>query len=177
MVEVMKERIAAVRAGRCPPDLTSDELSHICSEWRHEGDTIAFTNGCFDVIHEGHLELLGAARSRAKRLVIGLNPDHWVRKHKGPGRPVQSAAIRRAVAHCLSQADVSFVFEEETAEQVLSIVKPTIYLIGSDYRGQEIIGAEHCGEVIIMDRLPGISTTALIAKANASTENSSDHGI
>lgn len=166
----MKERIAAIRAGWCPADITPDELREICSEWRNQGDTIAFTNGCFDVIHEGHLELLGAARSRAKRLVIGLNPDEWVRQHKGPGRPVQSANIRRAVVHSLSQADVSFIFEEETAEQVLSIVKPTVYFIGSDYRGQEIIGAEHCGEVIIMERLPGISTTALIARANAATE-------
>lgn len=162
----MHDRLDAIREGWCPPDLTHNELAEICREWRNQGDTIAFTNGCFDCLHEGHLELLTAARTKAKRLVIGLNPDAWVRRHKGPGRPLQPAAIRRAVAHTMAQADLSIIFEDETAERILAIVKPTFYIIGSDYRDLEILGAQHCGEVIIMDRLPGISTTARIADAS-----------
>jgi D-beta-D-heptose 7-phosphate kinase / D-beta-D-heptose 1-phosphate adenosyltransferase len=166
----MNERYQAIRQGWCPPDLTYEELAEVCAEWRNRGESIVFTNGCFDVIHEGHLELFAAANEKGQHLVIGVNTDEWVAMHKGCGRPLQSAAIRRAVAHCMAQADLSIIFEDETVERLLAVVKPTTYIVGSDYRGQNIIGSEHCGEVIIMDRLPGVSTTALIARAgNAST--------
>lgn len=172
----MDHRLDAIRNGRCPPDLADRELAEICREWRTQGETIAFTNGCFDVIHEGHLELLTAARKNAKRLVVAVNADEWVRKHKGHGRPLQSAAIRRAVVHSMAQADLTIVFDDETAERILELVKPSSYLIGSDYRGQHIIGAQHCGEVIIMERLPGVSTTELIARANGSLSHPGTHG-
>lgn len=163
------DRYQAIREGWCPPDLTYGEIADICREWRGAGESIAFTNGCFDVIHEGHLELLAAARAKCRRLVIGLNHDAWITRHKGNGRPLQSAAIRRAVAHCMAQADLSIIFEDETAESLLAIVQPSVYIIGSDYRGQEILGAEHCGEVIMMDRVPGVSTTESIARATDAT--------
>lgn len=161
----MKENFQATKDCWCPAKVTCDELAQMCQAWRSHGDTIAFTNGCFDVIHAGHLELLAAARVMGDRLIIGLNPDEWVARHKGHGRPLQSAEIRRAVAHCMARADASIIFQEETAERLLAIIKPTVYVIGSDYRGQAILGAQHCGEVIIMDRLPGVSTTASIARA------------
>ncbi|MDB5386062.1 MAG: hldE [Planctomycetaceae bacterium] len=154
------ERLSAIRKGWCPPDLTYEELQTLCDEWRRETRSIVFTNGCFDVLHEGHLELFSEARRRGERLVIALNPDQWITRHKGPGRPLQRAAVRRAVAHCMSAADLSIVFEDETVEQLLSIVRPNLYLIGSDYRDVKIIGAEYCGKVEFMDRLPGISTTS-----------------
>jgi D-beta-D-heptose 7-phosphate kinase/D-beta-D-heptose 1-phosphate adenosyltransferase len=167
MVLVMKDRYQEIRE-RCPPDLTCEELAEICREWRDQGERIVFTNGCFDVLHEGHLELFAAAIERCDRLVIAVNSDDWVARHKGSGRPLQPAGIRRAVAHCMAQADLSIVFEDETAERLLAVVKPAIYILGSDYRDVKILGSEHCGEVVIMERLPGFSTTELIARAGTS---------
>lgn len=156
------DRLQAIREGWCPPDLTYPELQMICDEWRSAAERIVFTNGCFDVLHEGHLELLCEARKRGDRLVIALNPDDWIARHKGPGRPLQRADVRRAVAHRMADADLSIVFPDETVEQLLSIVRPNLYLIGSDYRTVNIIGSEYCGQVEFMERLPGISTTSCL---------------
>jgi D-beta-D-heptose 7-phosphate kinase / D-beta-D-heptose 1-phosphate adenosyltransferase len=160
----MNDRYQTIRSGWCPPDLTYSELNSMCTEWRDRGERIVFTNGCFDVIHEGHLELFAAAVEQGERFVIGINDDAWVTRHKGEGRPLQSAAIRRAVAHCMGDADLSIIFSEETAERLLQIVKPAVYIIGSDYRGRKILGAEYCGAVNIMERLHGYSTTAIVSK-------------
>jgi D-beta-D-heptose 7-phosphate kinase/D-beta-D-heptose 1-phosphate adenosyltransferase len=164
------DRLQAIRDGWCPPDLTYPELQAICEDWRQHGQRIVFTNGCFDVLHEGHLELLCEARKRGERLVIALNPDDWIAHHKGPGRPLQRAAVRRAIAHRMSDADLSIVFEDETVEKLLSIVRPDLYLIGSDYRDVQIIGAAHCGTVEFMERLPGISTTNCLTRLLQSTK-------
>jgi rfaE bifunctional protein nucleotidyltransferase chain/domain len=158
-MHTISDRLLAIRDGWCPPDLTYAELQITCNTWRNSGQSIVFTNGCFDVMHEGHLELLSEARKRGDRLVIALNPDAWIASHKGPGRPLQRASMRRAIAHRMADADLSIVFDDETVEQLLSIVKPDLYLIGSDYRDVNIIGAEHCAEIEFMERLPGVSTT------------------
>lgn len=155
---------AVIKSWR-PEDLTYGALAAICEGWRQAGERIAFTNGCFDVLHTGHLELLREARNRGHRLIIGVNPDEWIVKHKGHGRPLQPASIRCAVAHRMADADLSLIFNDETAERLLSIIRPTFYIIGSDYRGREILGSEYCGEVVMMDRLPGVSTTDTIRQA------------
>lgn len=162
------KRMQAILNGRCPHDLTYADIEAASHEWRESGQSIAFTNGCFDVLHEGHLELLKEARRRADRLIIALNPDDWIARHKGAGRPVQSADIRRAVAHAMAEADLSIVFEDETAERLLQMIRPDFYVIGSDYRGVPILGAENCGEIVIMERLPGVSTTATITRIRQS---------
>lgn len=158
------DRLQAIQDGCCPSDVTYDEIQKVCEIWRNSSERIVFTNGCFDVLHEGHLELLCEARKRGDRLVIALNPDDWIATHKGKGRPLQRASMRRAIVHRMANADVSIVFEDETVEQLLSIVRPDLYLIGSDYRDVAIIGAEYCGAVEFMERLPGISTTNCLTK-------------
>ncbi len=166
----MSVNYQAIQGDRQPALLTHAELAAVCEEWRRQGDRLVFTNGCFDVLHEGHLELLTTARRSGDRLIVCLNADEWITRHKGRGRPLQTASIRLAVAHCLSRADLSLIFTAETVEGLLAVIKPAVYLIGSDYRNQTILGAEHCGEVRIMERLPGVSTTSLIANAsNADT--------
>lgn len=159
------EQLLAIRDGWRPADLSYAQLQTLCHDWRQAGQRIVFTNGCFDVLHHGHLELLREARSRGERLIIAVNPDDWVVKHKGHGRPLQSADIRCAVAHRMADADLSLIFPDETAERLLSLIQPAVYIIGSDYRGKDILGSEHCGEIAIMDRLPGVSTTATIMQA------------
>ncbi|MES2791476.1 MAG: adenylyltransferase/cytidyltransferase family protein [Planctomycetota bacterium] len=166
---MLNDQLQAVSTGWRPEILTYDALRATCDQWRQEGLCIVFTNGCFDVLHSGHLELLREARSRGQRLIIGVNPDEWIVEHKGHGRPLQPAAIRCAVAHRMADADLSLIFCDATAERLLSIIRPTIYIIGSDYRDQQILGAEHCGEVAIMDRIPGVSTTAIIMQAKQAT--------
>ncbi|MDB5340640.1 MAG: hldE [Planctomycetaceae bacterium] len=159
------DRLQAIRKGWRPEELTYAELQATSDDWRRAGESIVFTNGCFDVLHTGHLELLREARNRGQRLIIGVNPDDWIVKHKGHGRPLQPASIRCAVAHRMADADLSLIFNDDTAERLISIIRPSVYIIGSDYRDKQILGAEHCGEVAIMDRLPGISTTATILQA------------
>lgn len=159
------DRLQAISKGWRPEEFSYADLQAACDEWRQAGQRIVFTNGCFDVLHTGHLELLREARNRGQRLIIGVNPDDWIVKHKGHGRPLQTASIRCAVAHRMADADLSLIFEDETVERLLAIIKPSVYLIGSDYRDKKILGAEYCGEVAIMDRLPGISTTATIRQA------------
>jgi rfaE bifunctional protein nucleotidyltransferase chain/domain len=163
-MHTITDRLQAIREGWCPPDLTYAELQATCDTWRRDGQTIIFTNGCFDVLHEGHLELLCEARKRGDRLVLALNPDSWIAAHKGPGRPLQHASMRRAIAHRMADADLSIVFDDETVQQLLAIVRPDLYLIGSDYREVKIIGAEHCGAVEFMERLPGVSTTSCLTR-------------
>lgn len=158
------ETVQVIQGQQQASNLTYDSLKTICDKWHRDGQTISFTNGCFDVLHEGHMELLREARARSDRLVIALNVDEWITQHKGPGRPLQTAAIRCAVAHCVSGADLSLVFNDETVERLLEIVKPEFYIIGSDYRDAKIVGAEHCGQVLLMERIPGISTTATITR-------------
>ena len=162
---MLNEQLLAIRDGWRPADLSYAQLQTLCDDWRQAGQRIVFTNGCFDVLHHGHLELLREARNRGERLIIAVNPDDWVVKHKGHGRPLQSATIRCALAHRMADADLSLIFPDETAERLLSLIQPAVYIIGSDYRGKDIQGSEHCGEIAIMDRLPRVSTTATIMQA------------
>ncbi len=170
------DRLLAISEGWQPEDLGYSQLQAVCDDWRHAGQRIVFTNGCFDVLHHGHLELLREARNRGERLIVGVNPDDWIVEHKGHGRPLQPAAIRCAVAHRMADADLSLIFWDDTAERLLSIIKPAVYIIGSDYRNAKILGAEYCGEIAIMDRLPGVSTTATIMQAKQATLQPSGGG-
>lgn len=164
----INDRIQVIHGKYHPSELSYADLQEICDRWRSDGLTIAFTNGCFDVLHEGHMELLKEARARADRLIIALNPDAWIAEHKGVGRPLQTAVIRCAVAHSVASADLTMEFPDETAERLLSIIRPQFYVIGSDYRGVQILGAQYCGEIVIMERLPGVSTTATIQRVHES---------
>jgi D-beta-D-heptose 7-phosphate kinase/D-beta-D-heptose 1-phosphate adenosyltransferase len=143
-------------------------LDHV-ARWRRNGLAVGFTNGCFDLIHPGHVALLQQARAACDRLVVGLNSDPSVARLKGAGRPVQNEASRAAVLASLTPVDLVVVFDEDTPIRLIEAVKPDLLVKGADYRRDEVVGAalveSYGGRVLLADIVPGQSTTATIARA------------
>jgi D-beta-D-heptose 7-phosphate kinase / D-beta-D-heptose 1-phosphate adenosyltransferase len=137
-------------------------------QWRHRGLKVGFTNGCFDLLHPGHVSLLAAARAACDRLVVGLNSDESVARLKGPTRPVQAEAARSAVLASLSSVDLVVVFPEDTPMAVIAAIRPDVLVKGADYRVEEVVGADlvksYGGAVVLAELMPGHSTTATIRK-------------
>ncbi len=137
--------------------------------WRRNGLKIGFTNGCFDLIHPGHVSLLTEARAACDRLVVGLNSDASVRRLKGPERPVQNEAARAAVLASLAPVDMVVIFEAETPIELIRELRPDVLIKGSDYRHDQVVGADiveaYGGRVLLAKIVPGYSTTATIARA------------
>ncbi|MBS1729542.1 MAG: D-glycero-beta-D-manno-heptose 1-phosphate adenylyltransferase [Bacteroidetes bacterium] len=132
------------------------------------GKTIAFTNGCFDILHEGHIYSLSQAAREADYLVVGVNADKMVRQLKGPGRPVNNEHSRALILASLLMVDWVVVFEEETPLQLIKKIMPDVLVKGGDYTIETIVGAEeviqHGGRVVVNPILEGFSTTNLIQK-------------
>ena len=137
-------------------------------DWRRRGLRVGFTNGCFDLIHPGHVSLLAQARGACDRLVVGLNSDSSARKLKGEGRPVQTESARAAVLASLSSVDAVVIFSEQTPIKLIEAVRPEVLVKGADYKRQDVVGAEfvegHGGEVLLAEIAPGHSTTATLAR-------------
>ncbi|CAA9423297.1 MAG: ADP-heptose synthase / D-glycero-beta-D-manno-heptose 7-phosphate kinase [uncultured Rubrobacteraceae bacterium] len=129
---------------------------------------MVFTNGCFDLLHPGHVSYLRAARMLGDALVVGLNSDASVRKLKGPSRPVVPEADRAAVLEALESVDAVVIFDEDTPVRLLREVRPAVYVKGGDYRVEDLpeseVAAEIGVEVKILRFETGYSTTALIQK-------------
>lgn len=142
----------------------------LCEAWRTQGLSVVFTNGCFDLLHAGHLKVLYEAAMQGDRLVVGLNSDVSVAKLKGPTRPVQKEMERAAILAALQVVDAVVLFEEEHPFLLIEALKPDVLVKGGDYRIEEIVGAEHVvaggGRVHIVPTLAGHSTTALIQQLN-----------
>jgi len=136
--------------------------------WRREGLRVAFTNGCFDLLHPGHVALLSQARASADRLVVGLNSDESVARLKGAGRPIQDHTARAAVLASLAAVDLVVVFAEDTPLALIQAIKPDVLVKGADYAHAEVVGAAEVealgGRVLLADLLPGHSTTQTIAR-------------
>ena len=136
--------------------------------WQRAGLKVAFTNGCFDLLHPGHVSLLDQARASADRLVVGLNADASVRRLKGAGRPVQDAAARAAVLASLASVDLVVLFEEDTPLALLAALKPDVLVKGADYTRDTVVGADlvegYGGRVVLADLAAGHSTTATLAR-------------
>ncbi len=136
--------------------------------WRRTGFKIGFTNGCFDLLHPGHVSLLAQARSACDRLVVGLNSDASARRLKGEGRPIQSEAARAQVLASLATVDLVVPFAEDTPIKLIEAFRPDVLVKGKDYRPDEVVGANvverHGGKVLLADLVPGHSTTATIAR-------------
>ena len=130
--------------------------------------TFVFTNGCFDVIHPGHVALLRHARSLGHLLVVGLNSDRSVRKLKGDGRPVQSADARATVLAALADVSVVVVFDEDTPLELIQALKPDVLVKGGDYTKDEVVGRDvvekEGGRVVIVPLVPGASTSAILSR-------------
>ena len=139
--------------------------------WRSVGNTIVFTNGCFDIIHRGHIELLAQCRSFGDYVIVGLNSDSSVTRLKGKGRPVNDQLSRAAVLAGLSFVDAIVMFDQDTPLELIQIVQPDILVKGGDYKADEIIGADIVrhkgGEVKIVPLVSGFSTTDIISKATS----------
>ena len=136
--------------------------------WRRYGLKIGFTNGCFDLLHPGHVALLGQAKAACDRLVVGLNSDASTARIKGPRRPIQSESERAAVLASLAAVDLIVIFEEDTPIELIREIRPQLLVKGADYRLDEVVGADLVksagGEVLLTDVVPGYSTTATIAR-------------
>ena len=143
-------------------------LDERLSEWRRQGLRIGFTNGCFDIVHRGHIKLLTAARATCDRLIVGLNGDASVRRLKGEGRPVQEARARAEVLSAFEAVDLVVIFDQDTPLELIRHVRPKVLAKGGDYRREEVVGHELVegdgGEVILIDLVPGVSTTKIVAK-------------
>ncbi|MFC4167592.1 D-glycero-beta-D-manno-heptose-7-phosphate kinase [Teichococcus aestuarii] len=136
--------------------------------WRQRGWRVGFTNGCFDLLHPGHVHLLEQARSWCDRLVVGVNADSSVKRLKGPARPIQPEAARAAVLASLATVDLVTVFEEDTPVELIELLRPDVLVKGADYTVDQVVGGELVqewgGVVKLAALLPGNSTTATVAR-------------
>lgn len=137
--------------------------------WRQQGMRVGFTNGCFDILHPGHVKVLAAARAACDRLVVGLNSDASVKRLKGEDRPLQNERARAEVLAALEAVDVVTIFGEDTPLRLIELVTPSVLVKGGDYTREQVVGHEIVeaagGEVLLIDILKGFSTTALVNRA------------
>ena len=141
-------------------------LNQQLHRWRLTDQKIVFTNGCFDILHKGHIRLLSEAASFGDVLIVGLNSDKSVRKLKGEGRPVNNESDRALLLAALLYVDAVILFEEDTPAELIKIILPDVLVKGGDYTINNIVGADtvmaHGGKVEIVPIVQGYSTTALI---------------
>ena len=144
--------------------LTREEL--LARFGRPRGERVVFTNGCFDLLHRGHVEYLFAARELGDRLVVGLNSDASVRRLKGPSRPLVGQEDRAIVLAGLGCIDAVTIFDEDTPRDLIAGLLPDVLVKGGDYRPEEVVGREEVeaagGRLVLMPFLDGRSTTGLI---------------
>jgi D-beta-D-heptose 7-phosphate kinase/D-beta-D-heptose 1-phosphate adenosyltransferase len=137
--------------------------------WRAQGLRVGFTNGCFDILHPGHVKVLAKARAECDRLVVGLNGDASVRRLKGEGRPIQDVHARADVLAALEAVDLVVVFDEDTPLELIGRLRPTVLVKGGDYRKEDVVGRElveaEGGEVVLVDLVPGHSTTDIVRRS------------
>ena len=130
---------------------------------------IGFTNGCFDILHPGHVKVLTAARGACDRLIVGLNSDASVKRLKGEGRPVQDERARAEVLAALEAVDLVVIFEQDTPIDLITRIKPSVLVKGGDYTRDRVVGHEVVeaggGEILLVDILEGFSTTSLVRRA------------
>jgi len=140
---------------------------------KRNGRKIVFTNGCFDLLHPGHIRSLEQARALGDTLIVGLNSDASVRELKGPGRPVLPESERAEILAALESVDAVVVFNELTPREIISTLLPDVLVKGGDWAGDEIIGREEVeaagGRVVSVPVVPGYSTSAILEKIRQGT--------
>lgn len=145
-----------------------EQAKAIIYGWKLIGKTTSFTNGCFDILHQGHIFSLGQAAKEADYLIVGLNSDASVQRLKGPSRPINNTDSRAMVISNLAIVDLVVVFEEDTPLELIKALKPDVLVKGGDYTLEQIVGAKEViaagGKVIINPIVEGFSTTGLIEK-------------
>jgi D-beta-D-heptose 7-phosphate kinase/D-beta-D-heptose 1-phosphate adenosyltransferase len=147
------------------PDVAAERVR----EWRAAGLRMGFTNGCFDILHPGHVHVLTRARAACDRLVVGLNSDASVKRLKGPDRPIQDVHARAGVLAALEAVDLVAIFGDDTPLDLIRRLKPSVLVKGGDYRKETVVGHELVeadgGEVIVVDLVPGHSTSRIVERS------------
>jgi D-beta-D-heptose 7-phosphate kinase/D-beta-D-heptose 1-phosphate adenosyltransferase len=150
------------------PLLSWDDCRRLIDDRRAGGATIAFTNGCFDLLHVGHVRYLTQARALSDLLVVGINADASVRRIKGPGRPIVPAIERAEVLSALESVDAVVVFEEDTPQRLIEFLQPDVVAKGGDWPEAEIVGRDVArargGRAVSVPYVPGVSTTEILAR-------------
>ncbi|MGH9787766.1 MAG: D-glycero-beta-D-manno-heptose 1-phosphate adenylyltransferase [Candidatus Acidiferrales bacterium] len=148
--------------------LTRERLIIRRREWKDNGKRVVFTNGCFDLLHPGHVRLLEQARALGDALVVGLNSDSSVRRLKGGSRPLLAEAGRAEILAALECVDAVTLFEEDTPRELIAALVPDVLVKGGDWKREQIVGREEVeaagGRVVVIPYVEGYSTSALIEK-------------
>jgi rfaE bifunctional protein nucleotidyltransferase chain/domain len=147
-----------------------ESLQRQLALWRFKNKKLVFTNGCFDILHLGHIELLAKAKEAGDILIVGINSDESVHRIKGPHRPVNSQHARSFTMASLVFVDAVIIFEEDTPYNLIEFVQPDVLVKGKDYEGKDIVGSSivkaRGGEVLTFELTKGYSTTHTIEKAH-----------
>ena len=143
---------------------TFDEIKTLSSKLHNQGKKIVFTNGCFDILHVGHVKYLEVAKSYGDILILGLNADSSVRKLKGPTRPINTQDDRAYILASLESVDYVVIFEEETPYELIKLIKPHVLVKGGDYEGKEVVGQDIADELKLVQFVDGKSTTNTIKR-------------
>ena len=145
-----------------------EELLFLRNQAEKEGKKVVFTNGCFDILHRGHIEIFQKSKSLGDILIVGLNSDASVKMLKGDKRPIVNEDDRAVVIAALESVDYVCLFEEETPAEIIKLLKPDILVKGGDYKIEEIVGRdtvlEHGGEVVAVPLVEGRATRCIIEK-------------
>jgi rfaE bifunctional protein nucleotidyltransferase chain/domain len=150
--------------------ISFNDINQLLTTYRKENFKLVFTNGCFDLLHKGHLDLLSNAAGFGDKLFVGLNSDKSVKKLKGDSRPKQNERTRAQKLLELKYVNHVIIFEDLTPKELIYAISPDVLVKGGDYKKNEIVGAKHvisCGGVVkIVPLTPGFSTTSIIEKSS-----------
>ena len=150
--------------------ISFNDINQLLTTYRRENFKLVFTNGCFDLLHKGHLDLLLNAAAFGDKLFVGLNSDTSVKKLKGDSRPIQNEKTRAIKLLELKYVDHVIIFEDLTPQKLIHMISPDVLVKGGDYTKNEIVGAKHVisfgGVVKIIPLTPGFSTTSIIEKSS-----------
>ncbi len=153
---------------------STQTLAQQMQAWQNNGQKVVFTNGCFDLLHRGHVDYLAKAADCGQKLVIGVNTDASVSKLKGPNRPIQDEQSRLQILASLQCVDAVILFDEQTPYDLIKALQPDVLVKGSDYLPENIVGYDIVtakgGEVKTIDFIPGFSTSAIERKINPSLQ-------
>ena len=143
---------------------TWDEISSIVNELKNKGKKIIFTNGCFDILHIGHIKYLEKAKSYGDILILGLNSDKSIKRLKGENRPINLQDDRSYLLASLEVVDYLVIFEEDTPLELITLIKPDILVKGSDYDGKKVVGQDIAKELKLIEFIDGKSTSIIIER-------------
>jgi len=144
---------------------SDNDLNRLLAIWKFQGRKIVFTNGCFDILHVGHVKYLEVAKSFGDMLIVGLNSDDSIKRLKGQSRPINSLEDRAYVLSALESVSFVVPFEEDTPLELISAIRPDVLVKGADYEGKVVVGSDIAKEVRLVQFVEGKSTSNIINKA------------